>query len=87
MTRYVKRLSGASQQESLIPVLASSEKVGSSFGYLSPQQDSTWKPNSTLTVRIDYEDLYGRKYQDEISLPIRGFGVFHGFLLGLSCSC
>lgn len=64
--------------ESLIPILADGERVENSFGFLSPRQDSTWRPNSTLKVGVQYCDLDGREYRHEILLRIRGSESFAG---------
>jgi hypothetical protein len=65
----------------MIPILENGQfsKATNSFGLISLiQKDSTWKPGAMLKVKINYQDLDGNIYENEIPLKIGDNSRFAG---------
>jgi len=62
-----------------ITVIENGSEVSNSFGtFASNDENRTWKEPIILNIRIEYEDLDGRKYSNYQPLRIRGDEGFAG---------
>lgn len=69
-------------KEGMIPVLENGQYANcakNSFGMISlKQEDSTWKNDVVLNIKISYQDLDGNPYEHQIPLKIGDNSSFAG---------
>jgi hypothetical protein len=62
----------------VIPVLANGKSVSNSFGWLSGDEQATWKVGARFEVDVSYQDLDGREYRHKIPVLIADDAGFAG---------
>lgn len=86
-----KEIEACFGEDAIIPVLANGKSVKNSFGFICNNQyatdpnirpfqndfSSTWKTKSRFEVKVKYQNLDGKKYQD--CIPILIADNDHGF--------